>query len=424
MQGYETLWLPGMDHAGIATQALVERRWRPRARAAASWAARRSSTARWEWKAEHGGAILAQMRRLGDSVDWSRERFTMDEGSNRAVRTMFKRLYDDGLIYRAERMVNWSPAMRSVLVRHRGRAQGRRRRAGLHPLRRRGRQRRRRHHPGRDDAGRHRRRRAPRRRALPAPGRHADRAAAGRAGEIPVVADDHVDPAFGTGAVKVTPAHDPNDFEIGRRHDLPMPTIMDETRRHREHRHRVRRAGPVRGARSRSREALRAQGRIVAEKRPVHATASGTRSRGEYEPIEPRLSLQWFVKVEPLAKAAGDAVRDGRRRRSTRRSWSRATSTGSTTCTTGASPGSCGGATGSRSGTAPDGEVVCVGPDEEPPGEGWTQDPDVLDTWFSSGLWPFSTLGWPEQTAGPARSSIRRRCWSPATTSSSSGSPG
>jgi valyl-tRNA synthetase len=115
MQGYDTLWLPGMDHASIAVHALVER-------ALAAEGTNRRELGReafidrsWEWKAEHGGAILAQMRRLGDSVDWSRERFTMDEGSNRAVRTMFKRLYDDGLIYRAERMVNWSPEMRSVL---------------------------------------------------------------------------------------------------------------------------------------------------------------------------------------------------------------------------------------------------------------------------------------------------------------------
>ena len=234
----------------------------------------------------------------------------MDEGSNRAVRTMFKRLYDDGLIYRAERMVNWSPAMRSVLSRHRGGAQGGRRRAGLDPLRRRGRRDRRRHHAGRDDAGRHRRRRAPRRRALPRTsiGREIELPLVGR--RIPILADDHVDPAFGTGAVKVTPAHDPNDFEIGRRHGLPMPSIMDES-------------GVITGtgtefdgmdrfeARVAVREALRAQGRIVAEKRPYRHSVGHTQ-RAPHEPIEPRLSLQWFVKVGPLAKAAGDAVRDGR----------------------------------------------------------------------------------------------------------------
>ena len=115
MQGYETLWLPGMDHASIAVHALVERALEAEGTSRRELGRTAFLDRTWEWKAEHGGAILAQMRRLGDSVDWSRERFTMDEGSNRAVLTMFKRLYDDGLIYRAERMVNWSPEMRSVL---------------------------------------------------------------------------------------------------------------------------------------------------------------------------------------------------------------------------------------------------------------------------------------------------------------------
>ena len=265
MQGYDTLWLPGMDHASIAVHALVER-------ALAAEGTNRRELGReafidrsWEWKAEHGGAILAQMRRLGDSVDWSRERFTMDEGSNRAVLTMFKRLYDDGLIYRAERMVNWSPEMRSVLsdveVEHKdvdGELVSIRYGDGadsvvvattrvetmlgdtavaVHPD---------------DERYRH------------LIGRQIELPLVGRM--IPVVADEHVDPAFGTGALKITPAHDPNDFEIGRRHGLPMPTIMDET-------------GHIAGsgtefdgldrfaARAAVKEALRAQGRIVAEKR-------------------------------------------------------------------------------------------------------------------------------------------------------------
>jgi valyl-tRNA synthetase len=212
---------------------------------------------------------------------------------------------------------------------------------------------------------------------------------------IPIIADTHVDPAFGTGAVKVTPAHDPNDFEIGQRHGLPMLTIMDET-------------GKIAGtgtefdgldrfdARVAVREKLRGQGRIVAEKRPyVHSVGHSERSK---EPIEPRLSLQWFVQVGPLARAAGGAVRDGSVRISppemepryfawtdnlhdwciSRQLW-----------------------WGHRIPVwySPDGsEQICLGPDEEPPA-GWTQDPDVLDTWFSAGLWPFSTLGWPEQTA-------------------------
>jgi valyl-tRNA synthetase len=393
MQGYDALYLPGMDHASIAVHALVEKALLAEGTSRRELGREAFLARTWEWKAEHGGAILAQMRRLGESVDWTRERFTMDDGSNRAVRTMFKRLYDDGLIYRAERMVNWSPALRSVLsdieVEHRevdGELVSIRYGDGddaivvattrvetmlgdtavvVHPD---------------DERYRH------------LVGREIELPLVGR--RIPILADTHVDPAFGTGAVKVTPAHDPNDFEIGRRHGLPMPSIMDES-------------GVVTGtgtefdgmdrfaARVAVREALRAQGRIVAEKRPYRHSV-GHSSRAPYEPIEPRLSLQWFVKVGPLAKAAGDAVREGRVTvhpkeleprwfawvdnmydwTISRQLW-----------------------WGHRIPVwyGPAGEVVCVGPDEEPPA-GWSQDDDVLDTWFSSGLWPFSTLGWPEDT--------------------------
>jgi valyl-tRNA synthetase len=210
---------------------------------------------------------------------------------------------------------------------------------------------------------------------------------------IPIVADLHVDPEFGTGAVKVTPAHDPNDFEIGRRHGLPSLTVLDQ-------RGIVTAPGPFEGldrfeARPAVVAALREEGRIVAEKRPyVHAVGHCSRCDTV---VEPRLSLQWFVDTGPLARAAGDAVRDGRVRIHpeslskryfdwvdnmhdwciSRQLW-----------------------WGHRIPVwyGPDGEVRCVGPDEEPPGDGWTQDPDVLDTWFSSGLWPFSTLGWPDRT--------------------------
>ena len=334
------------------------------------------------------------MRRLGDGVDWSRERFTMDPGLSRAVQTVFKRMYDDGLIYRAERIINWCPAVPDGAVGHRGRALRRRRRAGLDPLRRQGdasivvattraetmlgdtavav-------HPD-DERYRH------------LVGTEVELPLTGR--RIPVVADDHVDPAFGTGAVKVTPAHDPNDFEIGRRHGLPSLTILDE-------RGVVTAPGPFEGldryeARPAVVAALREDGRIVAQKRPyVHAVGHCSRCGTA---VEPRLSLQWFVRVESLAKAAGDAVRDGRVRIHppalepryfawvddmhdwciSRQLW-----------------------WGHRIPVwyGPDGEVVCVGPDDEPPtGEGWRQDSDVLDTWFSSGLWPFSTLGWPDDT--------------------------
>ncbi|MGH3935855.1 MAG: valine--tRNA ligase, partial [Pseudonocardiaceae bacterium] len=214
--------------------------------------------------------------------------------------------------------------------------------------------------------------------------------------DIPIIADPNlVDPNFGTGAVKVTPAHDPNDFEIGRRHDLLNLTIMDERGVITAH-------GPFEGldrfeARPAVVAALRAEGRVVAEKRP-YPHAVGHCSRCDTV-VEPRLSLQWFVRVEPLARAAGEAVRDGRTTIHppelakryfdwvdnmhdwciSRQLW-----------------------WGHRIPVwyGPDSQVICVGPDEQPPtGEGWQQDPDVLDTWFSSGLWPFSTLGWPDRTA-------------------------
>ncbi|WP_141277993.1 valine--tRNA ligase [Pseudonocardia hydrocarbonoxydans] len=393
MQGYETLWLPGMDHASIAVHALVEKALAAEGTSRRELGREAFIERTWEWKAEHGGAILAQMRRLGDSVDWTRERFTMDERSNRAVLTIFKRLFDEGLIYRAERLVNWSPEMRSVLsdveVEHReveGELVSMRYGDGddaivvattrvetmlgdtavaVHP----------------DDE-----------RYAHLVGREIELPLVGRM--IRVVADEHVDPGFGTGAVKVTPAHDPNDFEIGRRHGLPMPTIMDES-------------GRIAGtgtefdgmdrfeARVKVREALAAQGRIVAEKRPyLHSV--GHSSRGTKEPIEPRLSLQWFVKVGPLAQVAGDAVRDGSvvvHPKEMEPRWFGWVDNMHDWCI-------------SRQlwwghripvWYGPDGETVCVGPDEEPPA-GWTQDPDVLDTWFSSGLWPFSTLGWPDTT--------------------------
>ena len=398
MQGYEALWLPGMDHAGIATQNVVERQLAGEGLSRHDLGREKFVERVWQWKAESGGAILGQMRRLGDSVDWARERFTMDEGLSRAVQTIFKRLYDDGLIYRAERIINWCPrcltALSDIEVEHtdddgelvsirygdgddaivvattRAETMLGDTAVAVHPD---------------DERYRH------------LIGTEVELPLTGR--RIPIVADEHVDPSFGTGAVKVTPAHDPNDFEIGQRHDLPSLTIMDERGVITAH-------GPFQGldryeARPAIVAALREQGRIVAEKRPyVHAVGHCSRCKTT---VEPRLSLQWFVNTGPLAKAAGDAVRDGRvtiepaelAKRYfawvdnmhdwciSRQLW-----------------------WGHRIPVwyGPDGEVVCVGPDEQPPtGEGWRQDEDVLDTWFSSALWPFSTLGWPEQTPDLAK---------------------
>jgi valyl-tRNA synthetase len=393
MQGYNTLWLPGMDHAGIATQNVVERELAKEGLSRHDLGREAFVERVWQWKAESGGKILGQMRRLGDSVDWSRERFTMDAGLSRAVQTIFKRLYEDGLIYRAQRIINWCPrcltALSDIEVEH-SEDEGE-----LVSIR----------YGDRDDQIVVATTRAetmlgdtavavhpddPRYAHLV--GRQIELPLTGRT--IPVVADPHVDPEFGTGAVKVTPAHDPDDFEIGRRHELPSLVVMDE-------RGVITAPGPFAGldrfeARPAVVAALRAERRIVAERRPyVHAVGHCSRCGTT---VEPRLSLQWFVKVEPLAKAAGDAVRDGRVKIFppdmsaryfdwvddmhdwciSRQLW-----------------------WGHRIPVwyGPDGQVVCVGPDEEPPaGPGWEQDSDVLDTWFSSALWPFSTLGWPEDT--------------------------
>ncbi|MFD3541363.1 valine--tRNA ligase [Streptomyces sp. NPDC058662] len=393
MQGYESLWLPGMDHAGIATQNKVEQQLAEEGKSRHDLGREEFVERVWQWKEEYGGKILGQMRRLGDGVDWSRERFTMDEGLSKAVQTIFKKLFDDGLIYRAERIINWCPrcltAISDIEVEYqedagelvsitygegedtlvvattRAETMLGDTAVAVHP----------------DDE-----------RYAHLVGKQIKLPLTDRT--IPVVADTHVDPEFGTGAVKVTPAHDPNDFAIGQRHGLPNMTIMDEHGVITVH-------GPFLGldryeARSAVVGALREQGRIVAEKRPyLHSVGHCSRCSTT---VEPRLSLQWWVKVETLAKNAGDAVRDGRvsihpeemSKRYfdwvdnlndwciSRQLW-----------------------WGHRIPVwyGPGGEVVCVGPDEQPPtGEGWTQDTDVLDTWFSSGLWPFSTLGWPERT--------------------------
>ena len=391
MQGYRTLWLPGMDHAGIATQNVVERELAKEGLSRHDLGREAFVDRVWQWKAEYGGRILSQMRRLGDSVDWSRERFTMDEGLSRAVQTIFKQLYDDDLIYRAERIINWCPrcltALSDIEVDHTDDE------GELVSIR----------YGDGDDSIVVATTRAETMLGDAAVAVHPDddryKRLVGRTVELPltgrriaIVADEHVDPTFGTGAVKVTPAHDPNDFEIGRRHDLPSLNIMDD--------HGVITVpGPFQGldrfeARPAVVRALREEGRIVAEVRPyVHAVGHCSRCGTT---VEPRLSLQWFVRVAPLAKAAGDAVRDGRTRLSppemnaryfgwvddmhdwciSRQLW-----------------------WGHRIPVfyGPNGQVRCVGPDETAP-EGWTRDPDVLDTWFSSALWPFSTLGWPDDT--------------------------
>ena len=406
MQGYATLWLPGADHAGIATQTKVEAKLKE-TEGKKRWDYEREEfiSKVWEWKEEYGGTIQNQMRAIGDSVDWSRERFTLDEGLSRAVQTIFKQLFDAGLIYQAHRLVNWSPVLETavsdievvykdvegelvsirygslnddephlVVATTRVETMLGDVAIAVHPDDERykdlvGQEF---DHPFRDDL------------------------------KLKVIADDYVDMEFGTGAVKITPAHDPNDYQMGLRHNLDMPTIMDSTG------HIANTGTKFDGltreeARVEIREALREQGRIVKEIRPyVHSVGHSERSG---EPVEPRLSLQWFVAVEKLAKYSGDAVREG----------------DTTIHPTSLEPRYfewvddmhdwCisrqlwwghripiwyGPETTDAEGNTTR-DIVCVGPDEEPPA-GYEQDPDVLDTWFSSALWPFSTLGWPEKT--------------------------
>ena len=392
MKGFEALWLPGMDHAGIATQNVVEKQLAAQGKSRHDLGREAFVEKVWQWKAESGGAILDQMKRLGDSVDWDREAFTMDPKLSKAVLTIFKRLYEKELIYRAERIINWCPrcltALSDIEVEHKDdsgefvsikygtdelnitvattRAEtmlgdGA---VAVNPT---------------DERYKHL---VGKKVLLPLVDRM-----------IPIIADELVDPEFGTGAVKVTAAHDPNDFEMGMRHGVELVVIMNEH-------------GVMAGtgtkfdgldrfeARKAVVEELRKQGRVVAEKRPyVHAVGHCQRCDTT---IEPRLSKQWFVKVAPLAKAAGEAVRDGRVKIEpeqmspryfewvdnmhdwciSRQLW-----------------------WGHRIPVfyGPNDEVVVCGPDEKPPA-GYTQDPDVLDTWFSSALWPFSTLGWPEES--------------------------
>ena len=393
MKGFETLWLPGMDHAGIATQNVVEKQLAAQGKSRHDLGREEFVKKVWEWKAESGGAILGQMRRLGESVDWSREAFTMDSNGIKAVPTIFKKLYDADLIYRAERIINWCTrcltALSDIEVEHsdvEGEFVSVRYGDGdqqitvattrpetmlgdgavaVHP----------------DD---------PRYKHLV--GTQVLLPLANRM--IPIIADELVDPDFGTGAVKVTGAHDPNDFEMATRHGIDMPIIMNE--------HGVMANSGTQfdgmdrfDARKAVVAELKAQGRVVSEKRPyLHSVGHCSRCDTT---VEPRLSMQWFVRVAPLAKAAGDAVREGRVKIEPKElepryfdwvdnmhDWciSRQLWWGHQIPVW----------------YGPNGEVLVLGPEEKAPA-GYVQDPDVLDTWFSSALWPFSTLGWPEITA-------------------------
>lgn len=410
MLGDPTLWLPGVDHAGIATQLQVEKLLRSEGTSRQELGREEFLRRTWAWKDKYGGEIQNQLRRLGASCDWSRERFTLDEGLSRAVRVAFKKLYDDGLIYKGTRLVNWSPGLQTAVsdveVEHVERQ------VSMWHIR----------YPiigewtagtwgegawsagateyitvattrpetimgdtavavnPEDDRYKH------------LIGRQVLLPGVGRA--VTIIGDEHADPKFGTGVVKITPAHDPNDYQVGLRHNLPMINIMNKDATLNEQ------GGPYAGMdRYVARKALLAdmekEGLLV-ETRP-HTMSVGISQRGG-EVIEPLISEQWFVNVKPMAEMAIEAVRSGQTKIVPERFekvymhwleniedwcisrqlwWGHRIPVWYT----------------------PAGEMLVPGPDDpEPQGEGVYQDPDVLDTWFSSGLWPFSTLGWPEQT--------------------------
>jgi valyl-tRNA synthetase len=404
MRGFITLWLPGTDHAGIATQMMVEKQLEKEGKKRREMGREKFVERVWEWKREYGGAILDQMKRLGASVDWDREYFTMDDNLSHAVREVFVRLYEEGLIYRGNYIVNWCPwhgtAISDLEVKHEDVA------GKLWEVR----------YPviGGSSSGKPEFITVATTRPETILG---DTAIAVNAKderythlhgkkvlvplmnrEIPIITDELAQPEFGTGAVKVTPAHDPNDFEAGKRHHLPEINVMDE------HAHMNQNAGAYAGldrfeARKRVLHDLREQGFLVAEK--DYALAIGKCERCGTV-IEPRLSEQWFIKVKPLADRAREAVESGEitivpenystiylNWMNNIHDWcvSRQLWWGhripAWTC------GSCKEVIVARE--APAKCPKCDGAKLE-------QVPDVLDTWFSSGLLPFTTLGWPEKT--------------------------
>lgn len=398
MRGEPTLWLPGSDHAGISTQNVVEKELAKEGLTRYDVGRERFEEMLWEWTEEYGSIITHQLRRLGASCDWTRERFTLDEGLSRAVREAFVNLYRKGLIYRGEYIINWCPRCQTAL-------------SDLETLHE-------------DEAGRLYYVRYPLEEGgyievattrpetilgdtavavNPGDERHASMVGKiailpvlGR--RIPIIADDLVDPEFGTGAVKVTPGHDPNDYDIGERHNLDTVNIMNLDATLNEE------AGPYAGmdryqAREKLVEDLREQGLLIKTEPHIHAPGRCQRC---HTMVEPLVSEQWFVRIKPLAEPAIEAVRDGRIEiipgRFTKvyynwmeniRDWciSRQLWWGHRIpvwyCD------DCDGLT-----------VSTVDPTEceHCGGKNIRQDPDVLDTWFSSGLWPFSTLGWPDVT--------------------------
>ncbi len=393
MDGYDALWLPGMDHAGIATQAKVDKKLKdqgikPREMDREEWL-----KVAWDWKKEYSENIRSQWAKLGLSLDYSRERFTLDEGLSKAVRKVFVDLYNEGLIYRGERIINWDPEAMTALSNEeviykdvegafyhlkyfiegttdylevattRPETLFGDTAVAVNP---------------KDD------------RYKDLIGKNVILPIVNKL--IPIVGDEHADPEFGTGVVKITPAHDPNDFEVGNRHNLERVVVMNPDATMNEN------AGIYKGmTREACREALlkdlKEQGLLIKVEPMTHSVGHSERTDCL---VEPYLSKQWFVKMRPLADRVLENQKDKDKKVNfvperfekvmnhwmeitydwciSRQLW-----------------------WGHRIPAWYKGDEVYVGM-EDPVGEGWVQDSDVLDTWFSSALWPFSTLGWPENT--------------------------
>ena len=414
MRGHDVLWQPGTDHAGIATQMVVERQL------AASGSnqgrrelGREAFVAKvWEWKAQSGGTIVRQMRRLGASPDWSRERFTMDEGLSRPCSQAFVALHKPGLIYRDKRLVNWDVQLQTAisdLEVEQPEVDGH-----LWHLRYPieggdGRVHHGRHHPARDHAGRHRRRGASRRRALPPPARPPRRSCRSSAAASRSSPTSIPTPRRAPARSRSRPAHDFNDFEVGRRHALEAIAILDELGRVNDNAPEAYRGLDRFEARKRVVAELEALGLLERVEKHRHTVPHGDRSG---TPLEPFLTDQWYCDAKTLAQAAIDAVEDGRTRFVPR-------AVGEHLLRVDAQhpalvhlapalvgppdpglvrPGRAGVRRGERGrgrGRRRARTTAATSP--------LRRDEDVLDTWFSSGLWPFSTLGWPEQTPELAR---------------------
>ncbi|RHW54522.1 valine--tRNA ligase [Lactobacillus bombicola] len=396
MQGYDTLYLPGMDHAGIATQAKVEAKLRKQGKDRHQMGREAFVKQVWDWKDEYANIIKSQWAKMGLSLDYSRERFTLDEGLSKAVKRVFVQLYNEGLIYRGEYIINWDPQLQTALsdieVIHQDD------KGAFYHIK----------YPFTDGSGfveiattrpetmfgdtavavAHGDERykdlVGKELILPIVGR-----------KIPIIEDQHVDPKFGTGLVKITPAHDPNDFAVGNRHNLERINVMNDDGTMNEQ------AGKYQGMdRFACREALvkdlKEQGYLIQIKPIVHSVGHSERSGVQ---VEPRLSTQWFVKMKPLAekvlanqKTANKVNFVPERFEQTLEHWmedvhdwviSRQLWWGHRI------PAWYNKKTGE----------MYVGEEAPHDIENWDQDTDVLDTWFSSALWPFSTMGWPDTTA-------------------------